>query len=92
MAETAQYSWVNKLVSNYNARRTGNMFPAPGPYVMQKGDVPRGAGLSVQVLDHVELELKVPEGYESSDKGMKTHNVLGRDTTPVTRDKMGYRL
>jgi len=68
MAETAQYSWVNKLVSNYNAQRTGNefpnklgnMFPAPGPYVMQKGDVPRGAGLSVQVMDHVEMEQKTP--------------------------------
>ena len=60
MAETAQYSWVNKLVSNYNAQRTGNLFPAPGPYVMQKGDVPRGAGLSVQVMDHVEMEQKTP--------------------------------
>lgn len=93
MAETAQYSWVNKLVSNYNAQRTGNLFPAPGPYVMQKGDVPRGAGLSVQVMDHVEMEQKVPLGYESSDKGMKTHNVLGRIApVAVLRDKMGYRL
>ena len=27
MAETAQYSWVNKLVNNYNSQRTGNLFP-----------------------------------------------------------------
>ena len=60
MAETAQYSWVNKLITNHNALRTGNLFPAPGPYVLQKGDVPRGAGLSVQVMDHVEMEQKTP--------------------------------
>ena len=54
------------------------MFPAPGPYVMQKGDVPRGAGLSVQVMDHVEMEQKVPHGYGSTNKGMQTNSVLGR--------------
>ena len=55
--------------------------------------MPRGAGLSVKVMDHVELEQKVPQGYESSDKGMMTHNVLGRIApAPVAKDKMGYRL
>jgi hypothetical protein len=86
MAETAQYSWVNKLVSNYNAQRTGNLFPPPGPYVMQKGDVPRGAGLSVQVLDHVELDYEPPQGYGSRNIGMRT-NSTGRGI-----DKLGYRL
>jgi len=55
--------------------------------------VPRGAGLSVKVMDHVELEQKVPQGYESSDKGMMTHNVLGRIApAPVAKDKTGYGL
>jgi len=55
--------------------------------------VPRGAGLSVQVMDHVELEQKVPQGYEPNDKGMMTHNVVGRlAPAPVAKDKTGYRL
>lgn len=86
MAETAQYSWVNKLVSNYNAQRTGNLFPAPGPYVMQKGDVPRGAGLSVNVIDHVELDYKVPPGYSQNPK-----SGFGR-LNYEPKDKMGYRI
>lgn len=86
MAETAQYSWVNKLVSNYNAQRTGNLFPAPGPYVMQKGDVPRGAGLSVNVIDHVELDYKVPPGYAQNPRhgfGRLNHGV---------KDKLGFNI
>lgn len=84
MAETAQYSWVNKLVSNYNSQRTGNMFPAPGPYVIQKGDVPRNAGLNVQTLEHVELDYQPPVGYGGSSVGMRTHG--------AGRDKLGFRL
>jgi hypothetical protein len=69
MAETAQYSWVNQLVSNYNAQRTGNLFPAPGPYVTQKGDVPRDAGLGVLAMDAVELQASVPSAGYAVGKG-----------------------
>jgi hypothetical protein len=78
MAETAQYSWVNKLVSNYNAQRTGNLFPAPGPYVLQKGDVPRGPGLNVNVLEHVELEQKTPYAGHAIGKGFTPPRDLRR--------------
>ncbi len=66
------------------------MFPAPGPYVMQKGDVPRGAGLAVQVLDHVELDYEPPSGYGATNTGMKTF--AGSRGVPARVDKIGYRL
>jgi len=53
------------------SRRLTDPAVAPGPYVMQKGDVPRGAGLSVKVMDHVELEQKTPpSSLNSVGKGL----------------------
>ena len=64
------------------SRRLTDPAVAPGPYVLQKGDVPRGAGLSVNVIDHVELDYKVPSGYGPEnmtyEKGFRTYNTSGR--------------
>jgi hypothetical protein len=89
MAETAQYSWVNKLVSNYNAQRTGNLFPPPGPYVLPPGQVPRGAGLSVQTMEHVEMDYDGPVQMKNRESygGFIPLKVVGKGV-----DKMGYAL
>lgn len=85
MAETAQYSWVNQLVNNYNSQRTGNLFPAPGPYVLKKGDVPRGAGLSVKTMEHVEMDYAAPSGYEPKQ------TMMGKDGPYPVPSRVGAR-
>ena len=48
--------------------------------------MPRGAGLSVNVIDHVELDYKVPPGYSQNPRagfGKLNHGV---------KDKLGYNL
>jgi len=78
---------LNELVIFFPvSRRLTDPAVAPGPYVLQKGDVPRGAGLSVNVIDHVELDYKVPPGYSQNPRagfGKLNHGV---------KDKLGYNL
>lgn len=46
VGETPDYSWNNKLATNYNSRHTGELFlPTPGPYQLGEGEVPRGGKL-----------------------------------------------
>lgn len=89
MAETAQYSWVNKLVTNYNAQRTGNLFPAPGPYILPPGQVPRGAGLSVQTFEHIDMDYNGPVEMAKRESygGFIPNRATGKGV-----DKMGYGL
>ena len=46
VGETPDYSWNNKLATNYNSRHTGELFlPSPGPYQLGAGELPRGGKL-----------------------------------------------
>lgn len=43
LGETPDYSWHNKIATNYEAKRTGEKFlPLPGPYIPSPGEVTRG--------------------------------------------------
>lgn len=43
MGSTPDYSWHNKIATNYESKRTGDKFlPLPGPYIPSTGELTRG--------------------------------------------------
>lgn len=71
VGETPDYSWLNKIATNYNARHTGDQFlPEPGGYAISPGEVVRGgrtprvtATVAGDVLEEPEPSLPTPESY-----------------------------
>jgi len=69
---TPQYSWKNKLATNYEAKRTGNMFmPLPGAYELSVGNVPRGPMPEKTTIQN-------STAYDSENPiASLTHNIFG---------------
>ena len=43
MGATPDYSWHNKIATNYESKHTGDKFlPLPGPYIPSPGEMTRG--------------------------------------------------
>jgi hypothetical protein len=53
LGTTPSYSWRNKVATNFEAKRTGELFlPLPGGYDLSAGQVPRG-GTTPRITDIV---------------------------------------
>lgn len=60
VGETPDYSWLNRIATNYNARHTGDQFlPEPGGYAISPGEVPRG-GRTPRITATVAGDVLIP--------------------------------
>jgi len=60
VGETPDYSWLNRIATNYNARHNGERFlPAPGEYAISPGEVPRG-GRTPRITATVAGDILIP--------------------------------
>jgi len=88
--ETPDYSWHNKIATNYEARHTGDLFlPLPGPYALGEGQVPVGGNGPVitNVVRPLGYPTDVPivSGGEYIDNNVYDRDVVqGRQFAEIT--------
>lgn len=88
-----QYSWDNKIATNYNAMRTGNMFlPLPGQYGLGRDQTPRGGQIPRIVDNEIGDSGHTLPGFveekAKKDYGIVDGKLIQKDTAQPGTQKM----